>query len=139
MIPRTVMRVPPQHSTIGGIDQSVSSAFRQYPLCPPRMHREVGHADRRAPGFCYKVVVLYGAAADADRPDQNPLRVHNRQPTRKGDEPLITMLDPIERAAGLRQLADLSRRHRKEAGGFRLLEGDVDASDPCIVHSDERL
>ena len=48
-----------------------------------------------------------------------------RDAAREGDQPAVGMLDVVERAAGLRELADLAGGHVEEARGLRFLDGDV--------------
>src|SRR3974377_623238 len=49
------------------------------------------------------------------------------------------MLDAKERAARLRELADLPSRHAEEDRGLRFLDGNIDAANPGIIHAVERL
>jgi hypothetical protein len=83
---------------------------------------------------CHGMIVLDRAAADSDCSDQHAVLIHNRQAARKGDQAFIGMLDALERFAWLRQLAELSGCHAEEAIGLRLLDGDVDGTNPGVVH-----
>ena len=71
--------------------------------------------------------------------DDHAVLVDDRDAAWEGDEPVIRMLDAVERAAGLRELADLSGHHAKGHRRLRLLLRDVDGADPGVVHPVEGL
>src|SRR5215472_756359 len=86
-----------------------------------------------------RVVVLLGAAAHTDRPDDRTVAVLQRDTAREGDQPAVGHLDVVQRAAGLGELADLAGAHVEHPRCPRLLDRDVDAAEPGPVHPGEGL
>ncbi|GEM_PF-4921355 len=43
-----------------------------------RVYGKISRADRRDAGLGHEMIVLHGASADPDRPDQDPFRVDDR-------------------------------------------------------------
>ena len=71
------------------------------------------------------MIVLNRRPADANGANQHTVLVDDGQATRERDQPVVLMLDGVERFPRLRQLADLACRHAEEHGRLRLLDGDV--------------
>ena len=100
---------------------------------------QVARADGFDAGCCNRVVVLDGATGHADGADQDAFAIDDRQTAWERDQPVVGMLDAKQRAAGLRQLADLAGRHAEKDGGFGLFDSDVDRADPRAIHAVKRL
>src|ERR1019366_5627011 len=71
--------------------------------------------------------------ADADGASQDALRVDDGQAAGKCNKSLVGMFDAKQRAARLRQIADLPSRHAEEDRRFRFLDGNIDAAGPRVV------
>lgn len=100
---------------------------------------QLGVADRAGACERHRVIVLHRRAADADGARHFAIRIDDRDAAGEGDEALVRVLDAVERAAGLRQGADLAGLHAEEDGGLGLLLRDVDRADPGAVHAVEGL
>ena len=97
------------------------------------------HAEHLYAGFCDRVIVLDRAATYPYGPNENPILIHDGQSAREGNQPVIRVLDAKKRFARLGQLAELAGGHAKETRGLCLLDGDIDAPDPGVVHPHEGL
>src|SRR5262245_41084336 len=71
------------------------------------------------------------------RPNENPMFIDDWQSARKGNQPVIGVLDAVKRFARLGQLPQLAGGHAKERCGLCLLDGNIDAPDPGVVHTEE--
>src|SRR5450759_3020044 len=101
---------------------------------PPGMLGQIADPDRSDACERDGVIVLDRASADPDRANQNAIRVDDGQAARKGNQTLVGMFDAKQRAARLRQIADLPSRHAEEDRCLGFLDGNIDAADPGIVH-----
>ena len=101
------------------------------------MFRKLAYAKHLYAGFRDHVIVLDRAAAYPYRPNQNPILIDDWQSAREGNQPAIGVLDAVKRFAGLGQFAELTGGHAKETCGLCLLDGNIDAPDPGVVHTEE--
>jgi hypothetical protein len=85
------------------------------------------------------VVVVDGAAADADGADDPAAVVFDRDAAGEGDEPVVGVLDAVERRAGLRHFAEVAGGHIEVARRLGLFDRDVDGAEPRLVHAEKRL
>ncbi len=83
-----------------------SCLVRQTRSGAPGMLRQFGVADRLGTGERHRIVVLHRRAGHADRARHLAAGIDDRDTAREGDQPVIRVLDAVERAAGLRQAAD---------------------------------
>lgn len=83
------------------------------------------------------VIILYRAPRDANTTDDVTVAVPDGYAARKRDQSTVGVLDVVQRAAWLRQVADFARGHVKHSGRSSLLDRNVDGPKPRIVHSCE--
>lgn len=106
--------------------------------CPIRWRpRRGGQRDGASGGD--DVVVLHGAPADADGAEDLAVCGAEEEAAWEGDESAVGDLGVEERTAGLGEFAGRPLGHVEEARSARLLNGDVDTSQPCAVHPREGL
>src|SRR5262245_37594317 len=103
----------------------------------PGMFRKLAYAKHLYAGFRDRVIVLDRAAAHSYGPNENPILIDDRQSAREGNQPVIRVLDTVKRFARLGQFAELAGRHAKETRGLCLLDGNIYAPDPGVVHTEE--
>src|SRR5438128_9504035 len=82
-------------------------------------------------GRGHSVVILDGASADADRTDDFSFGGLKRKASGESDESTVGYLDVEQRASRLGELADRSGCHVEVPGSAGLLDGNVNAAEPC--------
>src|SRR6478609_3307154 len=108
-------------------------------LGPPGMRGQLGQANDLDACLGYRMVVLDRAAAHPDGADQHAVLIDDGHAAGEGDQTVVGVLDAVKRLAGLRQLPELTGGHAEEAGGLRLLDGNVDGTHPGVVHAHKGL
>src|SRR5689334_14242011 len=86
-------------------------------------------------GFRHGVVLVAGAAADADRADDFPVTFQGDAAGEDHDFPVVGSVDSEELAAGLGVRGEILGGNVEGARGVGLFHGNVDATDPCAVHA----
>src|SRR5262245_26098403 len=101
------------------------------------MFRKLAYAKHLYAGFRYHVIVLDRAATYPYGPNENPILIDDWQSARERNQPVIGVLEAVKRFARLGQLPQLAGGHAKETCGLCLLDRNIDAPDPGIVHTEE--
>src|SRR5271154_1666794 len=88
------------------------------------------------PSFRHSVILVSGTAAHAHAADHVSAAPQRNAAGEHHHPPLVGHVDAEELPARLRILREILRRNIEGAGSVRLVNRDIDATDPGAVHAD---
>src|ERR1700761_5277646 len=102
---------------------------------PPWIERV---SERRGARFGDGMILVAGTATDSDGTDDLTVSLERDAPGEDHDLSIVGSVDAEELSAGLRVGRQIFGRNVEGAGGVCLLDGDVDAAQPGVVHTHVR-
>src|SRR5260370_3140184 len=84
------------------------------------------------------MILIAGATADANRADYLAIQLQRDAAGKNHDLAVVRNMNAEELAARLRMLRQFLRFDIKCARRVSLLHRDIDAADPCVVHTNVR-
>src|ERR1700761_3074595 len=94
--------------------------------------------ERRGTRFGDGMILVAGTATDSDGTDDLTVSLERDAPGEDHDLSIVGSVDAEELSAGLRVGRQIFRRNVEGAGCECLLDGDVDAAQPGVVHTHVR-
>ena len=88
-----------------GVDHS---AWGRSLLRSPWVRGQLGHSDRFRSSLCDKMIVFDRTATDANRTNHHTIVVDDRHAAGKRNQSIVGVFNSVQRATGLRELADLT-------------------------------
>src|ERR1700743_2471254 len=97
-----------------------------------------GVSERRGARFGDGMILVAGTATDSDGTDDLAVPLERNAPGEDHDLSIVGSVNAEELSAGLRVGRQIFRRNVEGAGCVCLLDGDVDAAQPGVVHTHVR-